>query len=51
MIANVLVLAAIFAYAGWTLFRHIKRSKEGKCAACAAKKSCESASCLPPSAK
>lgn len=50
-IANVLLIAAILGYAGWTLVRHIRRSKEGKCASCSSKKSCESASCLPPSVK
>ncbi|MNI91595.1 Virus attachment protein p12 family protein [compost metagenome] len=50
-IANVLITAVIIGYAVWMVVRHIKRSKEGKCAACSAKKGCESASCVPPSAK
>lgn len=49
ILANVLVAAAIGGYAVWMVVRHVRRSKEGKCAACAVKKSCESASCLPPS--
>lgn len=49
--ANVLIIAAILGYAGWTVTRHVKRSKEGKCAACSSKKTCESASCLPPTAQ
>lgn len=47
-IANVLIIALIFGYAGWMVVRHVRRSKEGKCAACSAKKSCESTSCIPP---
>ncbi|WP_017754597.1 FeoB-associated Cys-rich membrane protein [Calidifontibacillus oryziterrae] len=40
MLINIAIGTAIFGYAGWALFRHIKRSKQGKCAACSAKNSC-----------
>lgn len=42
MIANLMIGAAIFGYAGWALVRHIRKSKEGKCAACSLKSSCSS---------
>ncbi|MFB6465203.1 FeoB-associated Cys-rich membrane protein [Cytobacillus sp. Hz8] len=40
MIINILIGCAIFGYAGWALFKFIKRSKQGKCAACSVKDSC-----------
>lgn len=41
MVASIVIGAAIFGYAGWTLARFIKRSgKEGKCATCELRKSC-----------
>ncbi len=46
MIINIVLGTAIFGYAGWALFRHINKSKEGKCAACNLKSSCDS-NCLP----
>ncbi|GLY11005.1 FeoB-associated Cys-rich membrane protein [Pseudobacillus badius] len=42
MLVNIVIGALIFGYAGWTLFRYIKKSKEGKCAACSLKDSCQS---------
>lgn len=42
MIANILIGGAIFGYAGWAFYRFIKKSKEGKCAACSIKSSCSS---------
>ncbi|MBU5268246.1 FeoB-associated Cys-rich membrane protein [Virgibacillus proomii] len=44
MIVNILIGLAIFGYAGWMMVRHIKKSKQGKCAACPLNKSC-SCSC------
>ncbi|MBT2644810.1 FeoB-associated Cys-rich membrane protein [Bacillus sp. ISL-41] len=44
MIANILIGGAIFGYAGWAFYRFIKKSKEGKCAACSIQSSC-STSC------
>ena len=42
MVANIVIGTAIFGYAGWVLFRHVKKSKQGKCAACSSKSSCPS---------
>lgn len=42
MLANILIGGAIFGYAGWALVRFIKKSKQGKCAACHEQKSCSS---------
>ncbi|WP_077701899.1 FeoB-associated Cys-rich membrane protein [Virgibacillus dokdonensis] len=44
MIVNIFLGLIIFGYAGWMMFRHIKKSKQGKCAACPLNKSC-SGSC------
>ncbi|MDR9856651.1 FeoB-associated Cys-rich membrane protein [Paenibacillus sp. VCA1] len=43
MLIDVLIIGVIFAYAGWTLFRYVKKSKKGACASCALNKSCQSA--------
>ncbi|WP_081413404.1 FeoB-associated Cys-rich membrane protein [Aneurinibacillus terranovensis] len=43
MVFNILFGVLIFGYAGWTLVRFVKRSKEGKCAGCSLKKSCQAA--------
>ncbi|MED5019014.1 FeoB-associated Cys-rich membrane protein [Paenibacillus chibensis] len=42
-----LIIGIIFAYAAWTLFRYVKKSKKGACASCALNKSCKSACSLP----
>ncbi|MBY0123113.1 FeoB-associated Cys-rich membrane protein [Bacillus sp. S/N-304-OC-R1] len=42
MVINILIGLIIFGYAGWTLFKFINKSKQGKCASCAIKKSCKS---------
>ncbi|MBE3554315.1 MAG: FeoB-associated Cys-rich membrane protein [Thermicanus sp.] len=47
MWANLIIGGLIFGYAGWTLFRHLSRSREGKCAACSMKKTCDQ--CALPS--
>ena len=41
MLANIAIGVVIFGYAGWTIFRHVKKSKEGKCAACELKSGCQ----------
>lgn len=43
MLLNILLGVIIFGYAGFTIFRFIKKSKQGKCATCAMKKGCQSA--------
>lgn len=40
MWANLLIGAIIFGYAGWTLYKHVKKSKEGFCATCSLKEQC-----------
>jgi hypothetical protein len=42
MLINILIGGAIFGYAAWALVRFINKSKQGKCAACHAKKTCSS---------
>lgn len=42
MIVNILLGLGIFSYAGWMMARHIKKSKQGKCAACSLYNSCSS---------
>lgn len=42
MIISWIIGILIFAYAGYTLYRHIEKSKEGKCAKCDLKNSCNS---------
>jgi len=40
MIVNIIIGGLIFGYAGWALYKFIKKSKQGKCAACSVKNSC-----------
>lgn len=40
MIANIIIGLLIFGYAGWTVYRHIQKSKEGKCGTCELKNNC-----------
>lgn len=48
MVVNIVIGGAIFGYAGWMMARHIKKSKQGQCAACSLKKSCSTTSCSMP---
>lgn len=41
MLINIVLGAGIFGYAGWSLFRFVKKSQKGQCASCAVKKSCQ----------
>ncbi|MGC4377936.1 FeoB-associated Cys-rich membrane protein [Fictibacillus sp. Mic-4] len=43
MVISVVIGVLIFAYAGFTLYRFVKRSKMGKCAGCSLNKSCTTA--------
>ncbi|HJV46231.1 MAG TPA: FeoB-associated Cys-rich membrane protein [Bacillota bacterium] len=45
MIFNLLLGTAIFGYAGWSLYRFIKKSRDGKCAHCSVKDSCHTPTC------
>lgn len=51
MVANILIGAAIFGYAGFALVRFINKSKKGKCAACEVNKSCSGGCSLPSKGK
>lgn len=42
---SVLLGAFIFGYAGWMLFRFVKRSKKGACASCPVQTSCANKEC------
>ncbi|TXK74011.1 FeoB-associated Cys-rich membrane protein [Paenibacillus sp. N3.4] len=43
MIFNIIAGLAIFGYAGWTLIRYARKTKQGKCAACSLSQSCQTA--------
>ncbi|MDA1476913.1 FeoB-associated Cys-rich membrane protein [Bacillus changyiensis] len=43
MLFNIAIGTLIFGYAAWTLFKLVKRSRKGKCAACELRRSCQSA--------
>ncbi|MBD3921684.1 FeoB-associated Cys-rich membrane protein [Paenibacillus sp. PR3] len=43
MLFNIIVGAAIFGYAGWTLVRYVRKTRQGKCAACSLQSSCQTA--------
>lgn len=45
MLISILFGGLIFTYAGWTIYRHLKKSKEGECAGCPDKNSCNMAAC------
>ncbi|PJO40461.1 FeoB-associated Cys-rich membrane protein [Lysinibacillus xylanilyticus] len=49
LLINILIGCIIFGYAGFTLYKSIKKQKKGKCAACSLQKSCSSNVCAPPS--
>lgn len=46
MILSLILGVLIFGYAGWTMYRHVKRSRKGKCAACSLNETCQVA-CTP----
>lgn len=39
-----LIASIIFSYAGYSLYKFIVRSKQGKCAVCESKKGCDKVS-------
>ncbi|TJY39617.1 FeoB-associated Cys-rich membrane protein [Cohnella pontilimi] len=41
MIFSIIAGAGIFGYAGWTLTRYFKKTRQGKCAACSLQASCQ----------
>ena len=40
MIVNIIIGGIIFGYAGFALMKFLKKSKQGKCAACSINESC-----------
>lgn len=42
MLVNIIIGGAIFGYAGFALIRFFRKAKEGKCASCDIKSSCQS---------
>jgi hypothetical protein len=42
MLTNILLGSIIFGYAGFSFYKHIQKSRQGKCAACAVKNACKS---------
>lgn len=45
MFVNVVIGGLIFAYAAWTLYRFIQKSKKGKCSGCSEDQNCSSNCC------
>jgi hypothetical protein len=43
---NVIIGVLIFGYAGWMLFRFVRKSKKGTCASCSINASCAKNQCL-----
>ncbi|MDO7907976.1 FeoB-associated Cys-rich membrane protein [Paenibacillus sp. JX-17] len=43
MIFTIIASAGIFGYAGWTLSRYVRKTRQGKCAACSLNQSCQTA--------
>ncbi|SFA89786.1 MULTISPECIES: FeoB-associated Cys-rich membrane protein [unclassified Bacillus (in: firmicutes)] len=42
MVLNIVLGSLIFGYAGWSIYRHVQKSKQGKCSACSLANNCES---------
>ncbi|MRN51948.1 FeoB-associated Cys-rich membrane protein [Paenibacillus monticola] len=45
---NVLIIALVFGYSGWMIYRHVQKGKEGACAGCDKGKTCSAASLDSP---
>ncbi|KUP26073.1 MULTISPECIES: FeoB-associated Cys-rich membrane protein [Paenibacillus] len=48
MIVNIVIVAAVFGYSGWMIYRHVQKGKQGACAGCDKSKSCSAASLDSP---
>lgn len=44
MLINGILALLIFGYAGWTLYRYVKKSRQGRCASCEIQKACQTKS-------
>lgn len=40
MMVDVLIVTIVFGYAGYAIYRGLKKSKKGACASCSMQKSC-----------
>ncbi|MBS4173376.1 FeoB-associated Cys-rich membrane protein [Bacillus sp. FJAT-49736] len=43
MLASIIIGVAIFGYAAYTLYKFVRKSKQGACAHCSLKNNCQSA--------
>lgn len=41
MVFSIVMGMLIFGYAGWTLVRYIRKTRQGKCAACSLSETCQ----------
>lgn len=48
MIVNIVIIAAVFGYSGWTIYRQVQKSKQGTCAGCGKGKSCAASAADSP---
>ncbi|MGC5327135.1 FeoB-associated Cys-rich membrane protein [Brevibacillus sp. SYSU BS000544] len=42
---DILIGSLVFGYAGWTIYRYVKKSKQGSCSGCAHTTSCGVTDC------
>ncbi|WP_054950119.1 FeoB-associated Cys-rich membrane protein [Numidum massiliense] len=45
MLASIVLGVVILGYSAWALVRFVKKSKQGACAACSIKDSCQKSDC------
>ncbi|MEC0328549.1 FeoB-associated Cys-rich membrane protein [Paenibacillus sp. FSL R5-0527] len=43
MLFDIVIVTAVFAFAGYSLYRGFKKSKKGACASCSQQKTCSAA--------
>ncbi|WP_379155415.1 FeoB-associated Cys-rich membrane protein [Paenibacillus sp. sgz5001063] len=48
MFINILIIALVFGYSGWMIYRHVQKGKQGACAGCDKSKTCAGASSDSP---
>ncbi|WP_341346879.1 FeoB-associated Cys-rich membrane protein [Paenibacillus sp. FSL H3-0469] len=48
MIVNIVIVALIFGYSGWMIYRHVQKGKQGACAGCDKGKTCPAAAMDSP---
>ncbi|OMG01611.1 hypothetical protein BK146_06730 [Paenibacillus sp. FSL R7-0333] len=45
---NIVIVALIFGYSGWIIYRHVQKGKQGACAGCDKGKTCPAAAMDSP---